>query len=345
MKFLERAALCLVFALMSACDSGRQIEVKGDAGDAGKADMAETDAPASPLDTRDRDAASSADVSRADVGTGDARDVGAASTDVRDGRDTASLDVPRADTGTGDARDAGAASADLANDTGNNLDVPRADAGNPDAQDGACAQAPVVLGAAVDFVVLAGSTVTNTGLSIVNGDLGVSPGSAVTGFGPGVLIGTQHAADTAAALAEAALTIAYNDAAGRVLCPIGVSGNLGGQTLTPGLYKSTGSLEISSGDLVLDARGNPNAVFIFQMASTFVTTSGRQVILSGMAKAANIFWQVGTSATLGSTSVIHGTILADQSIMLMTGASLNGRALARIAAVTLDTNAIVRPAP
>jgi hypothetical protein len=141
------------------------------------------------------------------------------------------------------------------------------------------------------------------------------------------------------------LTTAYNDAAGRVQSPVIVAGNLGGLTLPPGLYKSTSSLSISSGDLTLDARGDPNAVFIFQMASTLTTTSGRKVILSGGAKSTNVFWQVGSSATLGTTTVFKGTIMANQSITLATGATLNGRALARIGAVTLAGNAVVMPTP
>jgi hypothetical protein len=206
-------------------------------------------------------------------------------------------------------------------------------------------QEPVVLATAANFAVLAGPTVTSIGATTVNGDLGVSPGAAVTGFPPGLVNGTTHAGDSAAAQAQLDLTTAYNDAAGRTVGAVTVAGNLGGLTLTPGLYKSTSSLEISSGDLTLDAQGDANAVFIFQMASTLTTTAGRQVILSGGAKAANVFWQVGTSATLGTTSVFKGTIMADQSITLTTGATLDGRALARIAAVTLDANIITISAP
>ena len=134
--------------------------------------------------------------------------------------------------------------------------------------------------------------------------------------------------DPTAAQAQLDLTAAYNDAAGRTLGAVIVAGNLGGQTLSPGLYKSTSSLEISSGDLTLDALGDPNAVWIFQMASTLTTTAGRQVILSGGAQAANIFWQVGSSATIGTTSVFKGNILAYTSITMNTGATLDGRALA-----------------
>jgi hypothetical protein len=143
----------------------------------------------------------------------------------------------------------------------------------------------------------------------------------------------------------AALTTAYNSAKGKTLAPVSVAGNIGGRTLYPGLYKSTSSLSISSGDLTLDAKGNSNAVFIFQIASTLTTTSGRKVILSGGAKSTNVFWQVGSSATLGTSSVFKGTIMANQSITLNTGATLNGRALARIGAVTLAGNAVVMPSP
>ena len=201
------------------------------------------------------------------------------------------------------------------------------------------------LGGAGAFVVLAGSTVTNSGATTLTGDLGVSPGTAVTGFPPGILTGAMHAGDATSATGMTDLTTAYNDAAGRTLAPVTVAGNLGGLTLPPGLYKSTSSLAISSGDLTLDAQGDANAVFIFQMASTLTTTSGRAVILSGGAKASNVFWQVGSSATLGTTSSFKGTIMANQSITLSTGAALNGRALTRIGAVTLASNAVVMPTP
>ena len=207
------------------------------------------------------------------------------------------------------------------------------------------AQLAPALGSTSTFVVLAGSTITSTGPTALTGDIGVSPGTAVTGFPPGTLTGATHAGDVTSAAAMAALTLAYNDAAGRTLAPVTVSGNLGGLTLPPGLYKSTSSLAISSGDLTLDAQGDPNAVFIFQMASTLTATSGRAVILAGGAKSTNVFWQVGSSATLGTTSVFKGTIMADQSISLNTGATLNGRALARIGAVTLAANAAVLPTP
>lgn len=207
------------------------------------------------------------------------------------------------------------------------------------------AQTSVDLSTAGAFAVFAGSTVTNTGATAVTGDLGVSPGTAVTGFPPGTVTGAVHAGDATSATALVDLTTAYNDAAGRTVAPVTVAGNLGGLTLPPGLYKSTSSLSISSGDLTLDAGGDANAVFIFQMASTLTTTSGRAVILTGGAKASNVFWQVGTSATLGTTSSFRGTIMADQSITLNSGATLDGRALARIGAVTLSGNTVVLPTP
>jgi hypothetical protein len=204
-------------------------------------------------------------------------------------------------------------------------------------------QAPVQLAGAAGFAVLSGSAISNTGATTVTGDLGLSPGSSVGGFPPGILVGVQHINDGIANQAKLDLTAAYNDAAGRTCTDIvTLSGNIGGLTLTPGLYKSTSSLAISSGDLTFDAKGNANAVFIIQIASTLTTTSGRKVILSGGASASNIFWQVGTSATFGTTSVFKGTVMAMQSITFNTGASLNGRGLARTGAVVMAGNTITK---
>jgi len=207
---------------------------------------------------------------------------------------------------------------------------------------GAGSPAPVPLATAGGFVVLGGSTVTNTGLTVVTGDLGVSPGPSVTGFPPGIVTGATHAGNATAATAQTDLTVAYNDAAGRTTGAVTVAGDLTGLTLAPGLYKSTSSLAIS-GAVTLTGLGDPNATFIIQVASTLTTGPGSQVILSGGAQSSNIIWQVGSSATLGTNSVFKGTIMADQSITLNTGARLDGRALARIGAVTLDTNAIANP--
>ncbi|MDP3064694.1 MAG: ice-binding family protein [Chloroflexota bacterium] len=216
-------------------------------------------------------------------------------------------------------------------------------------------QAPVALRSASNFAVLAGSTVTNvvscTPCTVVTGDLGLSPGTSVTGFPPGIVIGAPYVdgilPDPTAVQAQVDLTTAYNDAAGRTLNVIVLStGELGGRTLAPGLYKApAGSLDITLLDLTLDAGGDANAVWIFQMpSSTLTVVSGRQVILTGGAQANNIYWQVGSSATLGTTSVFKGTILAQASVTLATGASLEGRALARVGAVTLDANAVTKPA-
>jgi uncharacterized repeat protein (TIGR01451 family) len=139
------------------------------------------------------------------------------------------------------------------------------------------------------------------------------------------------------------LTAAYIDAAGRTV-PAIVAGNLGGQTLAPGLYKSTSSLGIT-GVLTLDGQGNSNSVFIFQVASALTTATSSQVVLIGGAQAANVFWQVGSSATLGTYSIFNGTIMAQASVSIATGAALNGRALARTGAVTLDSNTGVNPGP
>ena len=202
---------------------------------------------------------------------------------------------------------------------------------------------PVGLGTAASFAVLAGTTVTNTGPSTISGNLGVSPGTAVTGFPPGIVSnGTIHSADGVAGGAQSDLTTAYNDAAGRSPTA-SVPGFIGaGQTLTPGVYKASSSLDVG-GSLTLDGGGDPNAVFIFQAPSTLITDSASSVILTNGAQACNVFWQVGSSATLGTNSAFAGTILALTSISVDTGDTIAGRALARNGAVTLDDDTITSP--
>ncbi|MHB0857548.1 MAG: ice-binding family protein [Anaerolineae bacterium] len=197
-----------------------------------------------------------------------------------------------------------------------------------------------MLGTAQSFAVLAGSTATNTGPTTISGDLGVSPGSAVIGFPPGIVSGgTIYAGDAVAAQAQSDLTTAYNDLAGQT-CDTNLTGqDLGGLTLTPGVYCFDTSAQLT-GALVLDAEGDPAAVFVFQIASTLTTASGSSVSMINSGDACNVYWQVGSSATLGTNTAFVGSILALTSITLNTGAQLDGRALARNGAVTMDTNDI-----
>ena len=207
-------------------------------------------------------------------------------------------------------------------------------------------QEPVELGTTSTFAVLAGSTVESTGNSIITGDLGVSPGTEVVGFPPGVLNGELYmGAASAAGQAKLDLTDAFSDAAVRSTGSVSLPGNLSGLTLYPGLYTNSTSVMLSAGNVTLDAQGDANAVFIIQMGSTLTTESGTQVVLSSGAKAANIYWQVGSSATLGTTSIFKGNILAQESITLATGAALEGRALTQTAAVSLDSATITVPTP
>jgi len=206
------------------------------------------------------------------------------------------------------------------------------------------AQAPVGLGTANSFAVLAGQTVTNTGPSVVSGSIGLSPGTAVTGFPPGTVInGTTYAADSVALQAENDLTTAYNSAAGRTPVTVESNPDLGGQTLAPGVYQGTSTLSLT-GTVTLNGENNANSVFIFQAGSTLITASSSTVALENGATWCNVFWQVGSSATLGTASTFVGTVMALTSGTLNTGATVMGRMLARNGSVTLDTNTFTQPA-
>jgi hypothetical protein len=211
-----------------------------------------------------------------------------------------------------------------------------------------CLNAQITLGPTVGtFGVLAGSTVTSSGPTVVVGNLGVSPGTAITGFtgiapgGPGMVFGSIDSADAFAAQAQNELTAAYNAAAGAASTAT-KNGDLGGQTLFPGVYTASTSLGIT-GNVTLDAQGNANAQFIFQIGSALTTATGSTVTLINGAQASNVFWQIGSSATLGTTSAFSGNILALSSISANTGASIQGRLLARNGAVTLLSNSIIKP--
>ena len=197
----------------------------------------------------------------------------------------------------------------------------------------ALAAASVGLGTAKTFAVLAGTTITNTGATTITGDVGLHPGSALTGFGTVTVHGATHVGDAVALSAKNALITAYNDAAGAT--PVtAVATELGGTTLTPGVYGSD-TLGLT-GTLTLDGKG----VYIFQAGSTLITAPNSTVALINGASACDVYWQIGSSATLDTTTRFKGTIMALTSIALKTGATLQGRALARNGAVTLENNVI-----
>jgi hypothetical protein len=203
----------------------------------------------------------------------------------------------------------------------------------------ATAQAPVSLGTADSFAVLAGSTATNTGTSVLTGNLGVWPGTAITGFPPGIVNGTIHVGDANAQQAQSDLTAAYITLAG-LPCDDDLSGtDLGGQTLTEGVYCFSDSA-LLTGQLTLDAEGNADAFFVFQIGSTLTTDTGSSVNVINPGSACNVFWQVGSSATIGVSTSFAGNILALTSVTLNTSANVTGRALAQNGAVTMDTNNI-----
>lgn len=194
------------------------------------------------------------------------------------------------------------------------------------------------------FAVLGGSTITNTGATVVSGgDMGLYPGTAVTGFPPGIVTApaTQHVTDLIAQNAQNNLDAAYTYAVG--LSSTGpLPADMAGSTFTHGVYNNAGAVGLST-TTTLDAQNDANAIFIFQIGSTLSTASSSQVVLANGAQAKNVYWLVGTSATLGSSSSFKGTIMAHASITLQTGTTLQGRALASTAAVTLDSNAVTAP--
>ena len=209
----------------------------------------------------------------------------------------------------------------------------------------AAAVATVPLATASNYAVLGGSTVTNTGSSTLHGDLGLSPGSSITGFPPGLVVApaTTNATNAAAAQAQSDLTTAYLNAAGRSITAT-TTADLANSTLQPGVYSGPSKSPLSlTGPLTLDAAGDPNAVFILQTDSTLITGSGSTVNLINGAQECHVFWQVGSSATLGTGSTFRGNILALTSITVTTGVTVHGRALARNGAVTLDTDTFVAP--
>ena len=200
----------------------------------------------------------------------------------------------------------------------------------------------VGLGTADSYVVLGGQAVTNTGPSTLGGDLGVSPGSSITGFPPGIVVGgTTHTTDAHAMQAQIDLTTAYDSAAAQA--PDATSPpDIGGQTLVAGVYTSTSTAGLT-GTLTLDGQGDAGAVWVFQIGSALTTASASAVALTNGALACNVFRQVGSSATLGTGSVFVGTIMALTSVSVTTGATVEGRALARNGSVTLDNNVFTDP--
>lgn len=218
------------------------------------------------------------------------------------------------------------------------------------ATDGTCPAPELApdLGDAKNFAVLGSTTDTNTGGTVVTGDLGLSPGVAVTGFPPGTVIGTQHVTDGAAAAAQISAMAAYLNLQGRApgtpITPGG--GGLDALILPPGTYTSGSTMDLSVGaTLTLDAAGDPNAVWIFQVGSALTLNNGSTVTVINGGSLANVFWQVTSSATIGTTEVGGGTVIALASVTLQTGTSWAGRVWALTGAVTMDTNAITLPAP
>lgn len=205
------------------------------------------------------------------------------------------------------------------------------------------AELPINLGSAESFAVLADASITNTGNTTIEGDVGIYDGTSITGFETVTLVGgTLHTTDLIAQQAKADLLIAYNDAAGRTTTEV-LSADIGGRTLTPGVYASATSIGLT-GTLILDAQGDQDAVFIFKAGSTLTTATNSEILLINGTSAANVFWQVGSSATLGTNSSFIGHIMAQDSITVTTGVEIIGKIMALTGSVTLDSDIILSSA-
>jgi len=201
----------------------------------------------------------------------------------------------------------------------------------------------VTLGTTTTYAVIAGDSVVSTNATVITGEVGVSPGTTVTGFPPATASGTTNAGNVAAGTAITDLTVAINDVVARTTAVLTLpSTELGGEELAPGLYDTASPLTIN-GTVTLNALGRSDAMFIIRTSSSLTTSSGSRVILTGGAQASNVIWVVGTTATLGANSSFQGTILANQSITLLSGANVTGRVLSRTGSVTLDASVVAVP--
>jgi hypothetical protein len=281
--------------------------------------------------------ASATEADTADAHAGDAEAGSAEAGSAEAGNaEAGSAEAGNADAGAVDAADTSAADGDAG-------DARVADAGtDADAGLESGALAPPALGTAKSFAVLAASTITNTGAATaIVGDLGIWAGTAYTGLTPGQVTGTIHPGDAVAMQAQADLTTAYNNLAGRP-CQHTMTGvDLGGKTLPPGVYCFAASAAQSVGDLTLDGQGDPNAVWIFQIGSTLTISASLSTTVINSGSACNVYWQVGSSATINGGAQLKGNVLVQASVSLLTGANVSpGRVLAQTAAVTMQSNAI-----